>query len=202
MPKKLITQSQEKEVKRLYLKGLTGKEISLMSGLSLKQIYSSLKRQDVPRKTLQEQNKILYEKKIPTFILKNNLSVKEKKLMIAGLMLYYGEGAKTGVTVDLANSDELVIKLFLKFLRQIFQVEEKKLRFYLYCFSNQNPNSLINYWSFVLQVNKKQFTKPYIRVASSRNNRVMSKGLLHVRYGDKKLLIKILELCKKLFSSL
>jgi len=202
MPSKLITDKQEKFVKDCYLKGMTGKEISIKSGLSLKQIYSSLRRQKIPRKTLQEQNRILFSKKAPSFKFKNNLSIQERELLVAAIMLYYGEGAKTGNIVDLANSDEEVIKLFLRFLRKICRIKDSKLRFYLYCFSNQNSNDLIKYWSSQLKVEKTQFTKPYVRPAVSRGKRSISHGVIHIRYGDKKLLELILSLCKKLVSSL
>jgi hypothetical protein len=122
--------------------------------------------------------------------------------MIGATMLYYGEGAKTGVTVDLVNSDESVIKLFLKFLRNICCVDERKLRFYLYCFSDQNASSLIKHWSDRLSVEKKQFTKPYIRSTLNRGKRSMPFGVLHVRYSDKKLMQKILSLCNEVITSI
>ena len=202
MPKKIITIEQEKLVKDLYIKGKMGKEISQISGLTLKQIYSSLKRQKIPRKSLSEQNKILFERKQPSFDFKETLSIKDRELMIGAIMLYYGEGAKTGVTVDLANSDILVIKLFLKFLRKVCRIKEEKLRFYLYCFEDQNVSDLINYWSFQLNAGIAQFTKPYVRPTVNRGSRSMPHGVMHIRYGDKKLLEKILYLCKDLARSL
>jgi len=202
MPKKSITEKQERLVKDLYISGKMGKEISCISGLSLKQIYSSLRRQNIPTKSLAEQNKILFDRKKPSFDFKDDLDTKDRELLIAAIMLYYGEGAKTGVTVDFANSDELVIKLFLRFLRKICRVREVKLRFYLYCFEDQNTDDLIKYWSFQLNAEKVQFTKPHVRPAVNRGRRSMSHGLLHVRYGDKKLLEKILCLCGDLARSL
>ena len=110
-------------------------------------------------------------------------------------MLYYGEGAKTGTTVDFANSDCRTVKLFLKFLRKVCRVNEKKLRYYLYCFSDQDPEKLIGYWSSQLNAQRGQFTKPYIRSALNRGKRIMLNGVIHVRYSDKKLMEKILSLC-------
>lgn len=202
MPKKIITTEQEKLVAEWYIDGKMGKEIALLSGLSLKQIYSSLRRQEIPRKSLSEQNKILFERKQPSFDFKETLSLKDRELLIAAIMLYYGEGAKTGVTVDLANSDELVIKLFLKFLRKVCRVKEEKLRFYLYCFEDQNQADLIKYWSSQLNAGIAQFTKPYVRPTFNRGSRSMPHGVMHIRYGDKKLLKKILYLCKDLACSL
>ncbi|KKS31849.1 MAG: hypothetical protein UU93_C0013G0004 [Candidatus Amesbacteria bacterium GW2011_GWA2_42_12] len=202
MPNKKITDDEEYLVKELYSHGMTGKAVAARLKISLKQVYGSLRRQKVPRKTLQEQNKILFEKKALSFHFKENLSVSERELLIAGIMLYYGEGAKTGVTVDLANSDVEVIKLFVKFLRKICRVDEKRLRLYLYCFSDQDASDLIDYWSSQLKVERNQFTKPYIRSTFNRGARVIPHGVLHVRYSDKKLLEKILSLCYSMISTL
>ena len=202
MPNKKITEHQENLVKIMYQKGATGKEISKKLGISLKQIYSSLRRQNVPRKSLQEQNKILFDKKSLSFSFLEKFSLSERELLIAAVMLYYGEGAKTGVTVDLANSDVGVVKLFVKFLRRICHVDNKRLRFYLYCFSDQDVNSLISYWSSQLKVEKRQFTKPYIRSTFNRGKRIIPHGVLHVRYSDKKLLEKILSLCSEMINTL
>lgn len=202
MPNKKITAQQKVLVKKFYDQGMMGHEVASRLHLSLKQVYSSLKRQNVPRKTLAEQNKVLFEKKSPSFHFREKLSVKERELLIAAVMLYYGEGAKTGVTVDFANSDVMVAKLFVKFLRKICRIDESKLRLYLYCFSDQNTNFLIRYWSSQLKVEKNKFTKPYIRSTFNRGKRTMPYGVIHVRYSDKKLLVKILSLCADLISTI
>lgn len=199
---KKISKKQEILVKRFYCQGMMGPEIAVRLNISLKQIYGSLRRQKVPRKSLWEQNKILFQNKLPSFNFKEKMSVKDRELFIAAVMLYYGEGAKTGTTVDFANSDELVVKLFLKFLRKICRVNEKRLRFYLYCFSDQNPRKLINFWSSLLRVERSQFTKPYVRPIFNRGGRVMKNGVIHVRYSDKKLLEKILSLCYSIIRKL
>lgn len=74
-------------------------------------------------------------------------------------------------------------------MREFFILDEKKFRIYLYCYSNQNPKKLINYWSKVTKVPKKQFLKPYIRHDFRVDGRKMFYGLIHVRYNDKKLLL-------------
>jgi hypothetical protein len=202
MPNKKITKKQESLVKEFYRAGMTGTEPAAKLKLSLKQIYGSLHRQSIPRKTMWEQNKIIFSKKPLSFSLKDNLSVKDHELLIAAVMLYYGDGAKTGVTVDFANSDGRAVKLFLKFLRKVCRVDEKRLRFYLYCFSNQDVKNLINYWSSQLKAERSQFTKPYVRSTFNRGNRSMPYGVIHVRYSDKRLLEKILSLCNSLVGEL
>ncbi len=202
MPNKKITKEQEALVKSLYSSGKMGLEIATKLEISLKQVYGSLRRQQIPRKSLREQNKVLFERKPLSFRFKEKLTTKERELLIAAIMLYYGEGAKTSVTVDFANSDGRTVKLFLKFLRKICRIDEKRLRFYLYCFSDQDSNSLISYWSSQLKAERNQFTKPYVRSTFNRGSRAMPYGVIHVRYSDKKLLDKILSLCNSLVVSL
>ena len=95
--------------------------------------------------------------------------------------------------VDFANSDKDMILLFLKFLRRVCGIDEKKLRVYSYFYSNQDISKNINYWSKLTRVSKKQFSKPYIRDGFKEEKRdKMPYGLIHIRYNDKKLLNLIL----------
>ena len=170
--------------------------------VSVKQVYDSLRRQDIPRKSIVEQNKLRFRRSPLSFEFKEKFSPKERDLLVAGLMLYYGEGAKTGHTVDFANSDPMLLGLFLKFLKDICGIDEKKLRFYLYCFSDQKSKSLIRFWCSHLGVEPGQFTKPYVRSTLNKGKRTMANGVLHIRYSDKRLLEKILLLGREVASTL
>jgi predicted DNA-binding protein YlxM (UPF0122 family) len=192
---KLITRKQEQLTLTFYRKGDSGLKIAKKLNLSISQIYDALKRTGFPRRDAKERLRI----SPLTFSFPDHITNAQKQLLIAGVMLYFGEGAKTGSTVDLANSDPKIIKIFLKFLRKIFCVDEKKLRFYLYCFSSQNPENLKKYWGEELNVSLDKFTKPYVReVRASKMSRISPYGVLHVRYNDKRLLEKILSLCSDL----
>lgn len=202
MPYKRITPEEELLVKDLYQKDFTGQAISSRLKISLKQVYDSLRRQGIPRKSLLEQNRRRFREKPLSFTFKERMSPGERELLVAGLMLYYGEGAKTGNTVDFANSDPMLLRLFLKFLRIICGVDTKRLRFYLYCFSDQDSGSLMRFWCSHLGVESGQFTKPYVRSTLNKGKRTMKNGVLHIRYSDKRLLEKILLLGRELASTL
>ncbi len=188
----------EKEVQELYLQELSGSEISAKLQVHIRQVYRILDKLGVSRRTSSAQNKIRFLRSPKSYQFKEKLSAKERDLMIAGAMLYYGEGAKTGGSVDLANSDTRILKVFLKFLRDICRVKEERLRFYLYCFSDQNPQKLIDYWVKELGVNKRSFTKPHVRKLYPTLHRRMPYGVLHIRYSDLRLLEKILDLNLKI----
>lgn len=189
-------------IKELYQSNLSAPVISRKLRLPLNQIYSSLKRNRVERRKASIQNKIRFENKKLSFNFKKDLKLVEQKLLIAALMLYYGEGAKTQNTVDFANSDPKTLALFMKFLRDICRVDESRLRLYLYCFEGQNLNNLIKFWTEKLKVSKSSFTKPYIRKDSRHLKRVMPYGVLHIRYSDKKLLQRILFLIDQVTNEL
>lgn len=186
------------QVKQLYYEDkLSSSEIAEKIGVSQWVVLKFMRKHNLPRRNFYDCNAIRFEKKPLTFSAKENLSPEEEKLKIAGLMIYWAEGAKPGIrgkncTVDLANSNPEIIKVFLKFLREICRIDEKKLRIFLYCYSNQNIAQIKDFWSCVTRISLKQFTKPYIRKDFSLDKSgKMKYGLVHVRYNDKKLLLKI-----------
>jgi len=104
-------------------------------------------------------------------------------------MLYWAEGNKKNAQgVDFTNSNPKMISLFAKFLRQIYQVKETRLRCLLYCYPSHNPKKLINFWSKITHIPPSQFIKPYIRQDGGKIRDKMKHGLVHIRYSDKRLL--------------
>lgn len=123
-------------------------------------------------------------------------------LNLIGLMLYAGEGAKTGRTVDFINTNPLLVKAFVLYLRRCCQIDQNRLKFYLYCFEDQVVSDLINFWCAELKVGSKQFTKPYIRPVRNKGARIAANGVIHVRYSSKELLNKILSEINNTLSNL
>ena len=183
-----------KEVKDLYYKrGLSARKVGEILGSSVWQVIKFMKKNNLPRRNQAETHRLAFLVSPSSFKFKINLTNKEKELKIAGLMLYWGEGAKTtNKTVDLTNSDPLMIKLFLKMLREIYGVKEERLKVLLYDYTNQDIKKLINYWAGVTRISKKQFNKPYVRQDFLEKKKgKMPYGLIHIRYHDKKLVTLI-----------
>jgi predicted DNA-binding protein YlxM (UPF0122 family) len=187
-----INKDKIKQVKKLYYKDkLSVQDVARELGVSIDAIFYCMRRNKLERRKKEESNSIRYERSKPSFKLKKINNEKLRTLKTIGVMLYWGEGYKSGkgAMVDFANSDKDMIILFLEFLRNICGVDEKRLRVYSYFYANQNVNENINYWSKITEISKSQFTKPYIRkdFDKSKINK-MPHGLIHVRYSDKKLL--------------
>jgi hypothetical protein len=197
-----VTFPTDTRIRQLYLQERSARDVARTLNLPLHRIYASLKRQKVPRRTLDHQHRIRLEREPLSFSFLRSFTRKQRDLMVAGLMLYQGEGAKTGTTVDLANSDLLVHKVFLTFLREVCVVTPSRLRCYLYCFSDQSATGLIRYWSRSLSIPAGQFTQPYVRTVTGPLTRRTAYGVLHIRYSDKRLLAKILGLIAEVGDSL
>lgn len=198
-----INNDKLEEIRKYYENGFSVREIAEKVGAPFNATFYFLRKHKIPRRTAKESNSLQFARKPLSFKIKDNLSAEEEKLKIAALMLYWGEGSKRGKIIDLANSDAAMVQIFLNFLRKICQVNEKRLKAYLYCYSNQNIDIINDYWLKLTGIPLGQFSKPYIRTDfAMKAGRQMENGLIHIRYCDKKLLSYVLEeieKCKKEF---
>lgn len=185
---------QQQRAGKLYLSGLSARQIADTFKVSLDAVYYALRNQDIERRSASETNRIRFEAKPLSFKIKKNLTSDEERLKQAAVLLYWAEGYKAGDnSVDFANSDPDMIRIFWKFLLQICRVDQKRTRLHLYAYEGQNIPKLIRYWSRLLKTSGNKFVKPYIKKGTSgpRGPRMIH-GLVHIRYGDKKLLRQIL----------
>jgi len=185
-------------IKKLYYKkGLSTIEIAEKLRVTPWIVQKFMIKKNLPRRTSSEANAERFKKQPTTFSLKQNLSLRDKELKIAGSMLYWTEGGRANPTkrmwtVDFTNSNPQMIRLFLKFLRKICGIDEKRLRVLLYCYADQNIEALKKYWHKTTRIPLGQFTKPYVRKDFLlEKSGKMKYGLVHVRYSDKKLLLQI-----------
>lgn len=171
------------------------KSISEKLGVSLDCVAYFMRKNNLKRRTLAEEQKMRFENKIPSFKYRK-INKNTERLKIIGAMLYWGEGYKGNDVspakhVDFANSDPDMISLFIAFLRNTFVLNESKFRVLLYCYSDQDVENLIIFWSKRTKISKSQFIKPYIRNDFKIDGKKMKYGLIHIRYYDKKLLLEI-----------
>lgn len=176
------------QLKSLYDSGLSMKEVAVQLQTTLGSINHIMRRSNIPRRLASATNHLQFMKSTQSFEPKINLSPVEKELKVAGLMIYWSEGGKRNSSgIDLANSDPKMIRVFLIFLRRLYQIDEKRLRVYLYSYNSLPTQQLITYWSNLTQIPATQFTKPYIRPKSNLIHDKMQYGLIHIRYADLRL---------------
>ena len=202
-----ISKSQVNKLKNLYFKkGKSTLDLARYFDVSIDAITYAMRKYNIPRRSFKEASKRSFENKKMTFKRKNLQGSRKIIAETVLAMLYWGEGFKGNEnskmsSVDFANSDPKMISIFMKAFRDVYDFDDRKLRAYIYCYSNQDVTGLINFWSKLTKIPKAQFTKPYIRDDSRINARVMKYGLVHIRYHDMKLLINIKNLidyvCRK-----
>ncbi len=191
---KFWTKEKLDKLKSLYDSELSMREVGEYFGKSTHSIAKIMVRSNITRRPSNQTRSSQFLSSPLSFIPKTNLTEKEVNLKVAGLMLYWGEGAKRNANrVDFANSDPDMILVFLKFLRNIYQVNESKFRIYLYTYNSLPTHELIAYWSKLTKIPESQFSKPYIRSKSELKHDKMQHGLIHIRYSDIRLLKLIMD---------
>jgi phage-related protein len=73
-------------------------------------------------------------------------------------MLYWCEGSKSGKgALTFGNSDPKIIELFLRLLRQVYNIDENKLRCTVQCRYGQNTLELERFWRKITGIPKDKF---------------------------------------------
>lgn len=125
----------------------------------------------------------------------NILPFSDRDLAIAGLFLYWGEGAKTMYdTVRINNTDPSMIKFILFWMTKCLAVPKKKIKVSLHLYSDMNTNKEIKYWSNLLGISMSQFIMPYIKESkiSTRTHRGYAHGTCGLSVADTRLKERVL----------
>lgn len=128
-------------------------------------------------------------------------NISQDDLKIIGIVLYLGEGGKTKRGIArLTNSDPAIIKIIMRFFREICLVPENKFRGHIHTFSQTNIKKSEKYWSEISQIPMSQFYKTYTKLSSASKNRrnTLPYGTFDVSVNDTQLFLKILGWMEKL----
>ncbi|MDO8565297.1 MAG: hypothetical protein Q7R67_01610 [bacterium] len=125
---------------------------------------------------------------------KDFTSISWEQLKLIGIILYLGEGGKTNRNmVRLSNSDPLVIKIMIKFFREICKVPDSKFRASIHTFQHANILETEKYWSKISGIPRSQFFKTYIKpsAASLQKRSTLPFGTFDIYVCDTKLFLTI-----------
>jgi transcriptional regulator with XRE-family HTH domain len=83
------------------------------------------------------------------------------KLHQSGCMLYWGEGNKSKNSCGLVNSDVNVLKLYIRFLRECFNVNNNDIIIKMNCYTNNGLsfNQIEDYWLKELDLDRSSLRK-------------------------------------------
>lgn len=132
----------------LYQKGLSMQEISDRVGGSAHKVSYWLDKCNIPRRSPSEAAYAKWNPDGDPFKIKVTFNKKEELLKGIGLGLYLGEGNKSSkAAVRLGNSDPKIIRLFRKFLIEIYGIKKDKLKYSLLLFNDADKRKAIDFWT-------------------------------------------------------
>jgi len=109
-------------------------------------------------------------------------SLTQREIELAGLFLYWGEGAKRmNGPISLNNTDPQVLKFTLYWLTYGLKIPKEKIKVFMHLYSDMNIQKSIEFWSKELKMPKTQFAKPYIK--PSKRSNLTHKGFGHGTCG-------------------
>lgn len=132
---------------------------------------------------------------------KNIKNISQRDLRLIGLCLYWGEGGKTHKgAARISNSDPAVIKVMMRFFREICMVEEKKFRAHIHIHSHLDIEKSEKYWSRISGVPRAQFFKTYAKpsIASKNKKDSLPYGTFDIYVCNTKLFHQIIAQIEKI----
>ena len=117
--------------------------------------------------------------------------LRSNELWLAGLMLYWAEGDKRE-HVGVSNSDPQIVRLMMRWFREVCQVPEGKLRAYVNIHSGQDDQAIKAFWSKITSMPLSQFGKSYVKQEGTGHRKnTLYHGTLKVSICDRNLLHRI-----------
>jgi Mn-dependent DtxR family transcriptional regulator len=125
---------------------------------------------------------------------KKNIPVLSKQdLLLVGAALYWGEGGKTKGMARISNSDPGVIRLMMRFFREVLDVPQERFRGEVHAFSHVHVQSTEQYWSKISGIPRKQFYKTYSKpsIASKGKRDKLPYGTFQIYVCDTTIFLTI-----------
>lgn len=127
-------------------------------------------------------------------------------LFLLGVAFYWAEGYKlpiirggrvrTSHPVSLTNSDPGLIRIFMRFLREVCTVDDERIHVSMRLYEHMNEKKTREYWMRVVKLPVANFQRTYYGVSKSSLHRRpytrLPYGTIQVRVNDTKLFHKIM----------
>lgn len=149
-------------LKNLYFSGKSMSQIAKSLNCSPNKIVYWMKKYNIDRRTRSEATYLTNNPNGDPYDLTNINNLSKRDLFLFGLNigLYWGEGEKTTKhAIRVTNSDPYVIIRFRDFLINICNLKPEKIRYYLICFNDINPEIAKKHWANLLKISPQKFGK-------------------------------------------
>jgi hypothetical protein len=189
---------KEEAIKLRLFKRLTNREIATKLGVSYN--TAAVWVREHPLTYEERRGKMFLGGAVPRpeFDEKTRLNRYEERLKWFGLGIYAGEGTKSDADVSICNSDPVIVLCFLKFLRKLFRINERRLRASLQLKDFHDAKKMTRWWSSITRIPISQFTKPVVTKSNPRKDGKRYLGTCRVRYADQTLWKRIMVLIKEM----
>lgn len=137
---------------------LSMKEIASILDTSPSTVRWWMSKHGIIRRSRSEANYRKYNKLGDPFKIKSLTSSQDYLLYGLGIGIFWGEGNKVNKhSVRVGNTDSDLLKSFIRFLKEICQVEDYKISFGLQVFNDSDPDKALRYWMEEFQVPRSRF---------------------------------------------
>ncbi len=116
-------------------------------------------------------------------------AITKRDLWMLGLGLWIGEGSKTMEQIRLVNSDAKVIQLFMRWLREICELQNNNITIAMHLYPDSNETLSRAYWMDVTKLPFEQFRKTQIDKRLDKKQSKIGKiphGTLHITVASGK----------------
>lgn len=134
----------------------------------------------------------------------------DKELKLLGISLYECEGTKRRrvkgrksdyhYAIEFTNSNPVVIRLFLLFLRRILGVKQDGIRLELFIYDDLKVNELEKFWSKITRIPRRQFNKTIVLKQKNERYKPNPRGTCKIRYYDVGKFLKLEKMINDFFS--
>jgi len=159
-------------------------------GCSENKVNYWLRKHGIPKRSISEAQYIKQNPHGDPFSFIAPTTQQQWFLFGIGLGLWWGEGNKTNRTsLRLGNTDPDLLKYFLLFLRELFQIDVTRLRFGLQIFTDIDPVAAQQFWCRTLHISPSQFQKVVVSksVARGTYRKKSEYGVLTIYFSNTKI---------------
>lgn len=110
----------------------------------------------------------------------------QRDLFMLGIGLYMGEGSKSLEQVNITNSDPVIIRTAIKWLKSFLKLNTKNFTIAIHAYPDTDLVKSIDFWSKQTKIPKEQFSK--IIIDKRKNKSILNKRKLP--YGTISLRVK------------
>ncbi|MBI4354815.1 MAG: hypothetical protein HY597_00005 [Candidatus Omnitrophica bacterium] len=176
-------------LRKLYVqRGLSMMEISQALQATHATILYWMKKHKIPRRTWSESMYVKLNPDGDPFTIPRHLSARQRELLVAGILLYWAEGSKKREALQLVNLDARMLQLFLKFLRNVCHVDERRVGVYVRVYKQFPVSAARTYWSKALQLPKSRvFVAPHTDQRSKASKQWSRYGIATLEFHNTKL---------------